>query len=173
VCLHHTAWARRMCICLHMLLQQLLPTLDLHQQAHPCCCCCCCCCCLLLSLVVPPQEAVRMDHLEVVRLMEQSGGKVWEDGNVSVGRGEGAQQQHTSSSRGSGNGDSRRCCSSWSSSSVTRAALQCADCAGAQRQQPYSSSQGIFGWDMPADLCVLLSCLACPSCSLWRWSPAS
>lgn len=28
------------------------------------------------------QEAVRMDHLEVVKLMEQSGGKVWEEGQV-------------------------------------------------------------------------------------------
>jgi hypothetical protein len=25
-----------------------------------------------------------MDHLEVVKLMEQSGGKVWEEGNVSA-----------------------------------------------------------------------------------------
>jgi len=25
-----------------------------------------------------------MDHLEVVKLMEQSGGKVWEDGHVST-----------------------------------------------------------------------------------------
>jgi hypothetical protein len=30
----------------------------------------------------PLQEAVRMDHLEVVKLMESSGGKVWEDGQV-------------------------------------------------------------------------------------------
>jgi hypothetical protein len=25
-----------------------------------------------------------MDHLEVVKLMQQSGGKVWEDGQVSL-----------------------------------------------------------------------------------------
>lgn len=39
-------------------------------------------CCVLLHVCVV-QEAVRMDHLEVVKLMEQSGGKVWEEGRVS------------------------------------------------------------------------------------------
>jgi hypothetical protein len=37
---------------------------------------------VLLLLVLSLQEAVRMDHLEVVRMMEQSGGKVWEEGKV-------------------------------------------------------------------------------------------
>lgn len=42
-----------------------------------------CCWPLYVSCIHVLQEAVRMDHLEVVKLMEQSGGKVWEDGNVS------------------------------------------------------------------------------------------
>jgi hypothetical protein len=36
----------------------------------------------VLLLLAPLQEAVRMDHLEVVKLMEGKGGKVWEDGQV-------------------------------------------------------------------------------------------
>lgn len=43
------------------------------------------------------QEAVRMDHLEVVKLMEQSGGKVWEDGHVSQGNQLGAAEPSTQS----------------------------------------------------------------------------
>lgn len=39
-----------------------------------------------------------MDHLEVVKLMEQSGGKVWEEGNVSAACTATAAQGHISSS---------------------------------------------------------------------------
>jgi hypothetical protein len=58
---------------------------------------------LLLLLLSPLQEAVRMDHLEVVKLMEGKGGKVWEDGQVRAAAvAAAAQQQQTAAAPAAG-----------------------------------------------------------------------